>query len=227
MAAGGVFDETLFWPHALETTSSPPEWVDLKTYYVQLERHTPSGWWYFMPKGKPKFGTPPCDPVEDPNDLPLPFTDDPTGGADPFDKKVEDTWDCKKGYAMPEEDFVTRTCPNEDNMQPLLEGWAKALLCMPSLRQATLAFSVEIFDSRSGDENDLCLDDWEVIYEAPDNLGLFRWESKMESEERRNRRLTFHNTYGWRPNKDTMDMLQRVGEDSYPGTKSVVLDVDS
>lgn len=223
----GVFDETLFWPHALEMTSSPPEWVDLKTYYVQLERHTPSGWWYFMPKGKPKFGTPPRNPAEDPNDLPLPFTDDPTGGADPFDKKGEDAWDCRKGYAMPEEDFVTRNVPNEDNMQPLLEGWVKAPLSMPSLRQATLAFSVEIFNSRSGDENDLCLDDWEIIYEAPDNFGSFRWESKIEPEERRNRRLTFHNTSGWRPNKDTMDMLRRVGEDSYPGTKSLILDVDN
>lgn len=137
-----------------------------------------------MPKGKPKFGTPPRDPIwifrriarrcakrrlAFGHDLPLPFTDDPTGGADPFDKRVED----------------------------------------------------------ANDENDLCLDDWEVIYEAPDNLGLFRWDSNLEPEERRNRRLTFHNTYGWRPNKDIMDMLQRVGEDNYPGTKSVVLDVDS
>ena len=82
----GDFNEALFWPHALETTSSHPQWLNLKDFYVQLERHTPSGWWYFMPKGKPKFGTPPRNPAEYPNDLPQLFTDNPIDGADPFDK---------------------------------------------------------------------------------------------------------------------------------------------
>ncbi|KFY92621.1 hypothetical protein V500_04118 [Pseudogymnoascus sp. VKM F-4518 (FW-2643)] len=222
----GVFDEALFWPHALETTSSHPQWLNLKDFYVQLERHTPSGWWYFMPKGKPKFGTPPRNPAEDPNDLPQLFTDNPIDGADPFDKWDEYDWDCERGYAMPVEDFFTRNFPNEDTMQPLLEGWAKALRSMPSLQRATLAFKVEIPDSRSSDEDNVSWDDWEVIYESPESTSSYLWERNLAAGERSSRRLTFHNTRGWRPNRNTMDLLQRVGEDSYPGTKLVVLAVN-
>lgn len=222
----GVFNEALFWPHALETTFSHPQWLNLKDFYVQLERHTPSGWWYFMPKGKPKFGTPPRNPAEDPNDLPQPFTDNPIDGADPFDKRAEDAWDCRQGYFMPLEDIFTRNVPNEDTMQPLLEGWAKALRSMPSLQRATLAVKVEIPDSRSSYEENVSWDDWEVIYESPESTSSYRWERNLEAGERSSRRLTFHNTRGWRPNRNTMDLLQRVGEDSYPGTKLVVLAVN-
>ncbi|KFZ14402.1 hypothetical protein V502_06087 [Pseudogymnoascus sp. VKM F-4520 (FW-2644)] len=222
----GVVNEALFWPHALETTSSHPQWLNLKDFYVQLERHTPSGWWYFMPKGKPKFGTPPRNPAEDPNDLPQLFTDNPIDGADPFDKWDEYDWDCERGYAMPVEDFFTRNFPNEDTMQPLLEGWAKALRSMPSLQRATLAFKVEIPDSRSSDEDNVSWDDWEVIYESPESTSSYVWERNLAAGERSSRRLTFHNTRGWRPNRNTMDLLQRIGEDSYPETKLVVLAVN-
>lgn len=39
-------------------------------------------------------------------------------------------------------------------------------------------------------------------------------------------RLNFHNTCGWRPNKDIIDLLQRVGEDSQPRTKLAVLAIN-
>lgn len=123
---------------------------------------------------------------------------------------------------MPVEDFFTRNFPNEDTMQPLLEGWAKSLRSMPSLQRATLAFKVEI----PGSDGTLCWDNWEVIYESPESTSSYRWERKLEAGERSSRRLTFHNTNGWRPNRNTMDLLQRVGEDSYPGTKLVVLAVN-
>lgn len=64
--------------------------------------------------------------------------------------------------------------------------------------------------------------DWEVVYESPDFNESSWWEDLGEGE-RRSRRLIFHNTGGWRPHNDTMKLLQRIGEDSYPGTKSVVL----
>ncbi|KFX90624.1 hypothetical protein O988_08107 [Pseudogymnoascus sp. VKM F-3808] len=222
----GIFDEALFWPHPLETTASPPQWLNLKNLYVHLERQTPSGWWYFMPKGKPEFGTPPRNPAKDPNDLPLPFTDNPIDGADPFDKRAEDAWDCTQDYGKPVEDCFTRNVPNEDTMQPLLKGWARALRSMRSLQRATLAFSVEIPDSKSSDEENVCWNDWEVIYESPESISDHCWNEQLEAEERSSRRLTFHNTRGWWPNKDTMDMLQRVGDDNYPGTKLVVLAVN-
>ncbi|KFX92272.1 hypothetical protein V490_05473 [Pseudogymnoascus sp. VKM F-3557] len=222
----GIFDEALFWPHPLETTASPPQWLNLKNLYVHLERQTPSGWWYFMPKGKPEFGTPPRNPAKDPNDLPLPFTDNPIDGADAFDKRAEDAWDCTQDYGKPVEDCFTRNVPIEDTMQPLLKGWARALRSMRSLQRATLAFSVEIPDSKSSDEENVCWNDWEVIYESPESISDHCWNEQLEAEERSSRRLTFHNTRGWWPNKDTMDMLQRVGDDNYPGTKLVVLAVN-
>jgi len=221
----GVLDEALFWPHASETATSPPEWLNLEKLDVHLERHTPSGWWYFMPKGKPKYGTPPRNPAEDPNDLPLPFTDNPADGADPFDKEDEDNWDFQRTDDAPEEDLLTRNVPNEDTMQPLFEGWAKALRSMPSLRQARLAFEVEIPNSKTNDEEDLNTEDWEVIYQSPDFHNP-RWERELGAGERSSRRLIFHNTCGWRPNKATMDLLRCVGEESHPGTKVVVLAIN-
>jgi hypothetical protein len=51
----GAIEETVFWPHALETGTSAPEWPNLEKIHAKLEQHTSSGWWYFMPKGKPKY----------------------------------------------------------------------------------------------------------------------------------------------------------------------------
>jgi hypothetical protein len=76
-----------------------------------------------------------------------------------------------------------------------------------------------------GDEEDQSMEDWEVIYESPDFSDSVWWLN-MRGEERSSRRLIFHNTAGWRPNNDTMDLLRRIGEDSRPGTKLVVLAVD-
>ena len=126
---------------------------------------------------------------------------------------------------MPEEDLLTRNVPNEDTMQPLLKGWAKALRSMPSLREATLSFKVEVPDSRTNDEEDLCMIDWEDIYESP-SIYHHGWEKQLQDEERFNRRLIFHNTRGWRPNRDAMDLLQHVGDDSHLGTKLVVLAIN-
>lgn len=221
---GGVIDETLFWPHALETATTrlDLEWPNLEHFRVFPERHTPSGWWYFMPKGNLNYGTPPRNPAEDPDDLPQSFTDSPTDGADPFDWEEEENWDCQR-IDLPRSQLLTRTVPNEDTMQPLVEGWAKALQRMPSLRHATLSFG--IVTPVDGDEEDQSMEDWAVIYESPDFSNSVWW-ANMRGEERSSRRLIFHNTAGWRPNNDTMDLLRRIGEDSHPGTILVVLAVD-
>ena len=217
----GVIDETLFWPHALETETTPLEWPNLENFRVWPERHTPSGWWYFMPKFNPNYGTPPRNPAEDPDDLPQPFTDNPTDGTDPFDREEEDNWNCQR-INLPRAQLLTRTVPNEDTMQPLVEGWAKALQCMPSLRHARLSFG--IVTPVGGDEEDQSMEDWEIIYESPDFHNT-TWKT-LGDGERSSRRLIFHGTGGWRPSNNTMDLLQRIGEDSYSGTKLVVLDIN-
>ncbi|KFY22160.1 hypothetical protein V493_06806 [Pseudogymnoascus sp. VKM F-4281 (FW-2241)] len=214
----GVLDETFFWPHALEIEATPPEWRNLEYLGVFRERHTPSGWWYFMPTGNPGSGTPPRNPAEDPNDLPQPFTDNPTDGADPFDWEEEQYWTYRGTTHTPEEESLIRNVPNEYTMQPLFEGWAKAMQSMPSLRHARLFFEVDISHGKPG----INIVDWEVVYESPDFNESSWWEDLGE-RERRSRRLIFHNTGGWRPHNDTMKLLQRIGEDSYPGTKSVLL----
>lgn len=207
---GGVIDETLFWPHALETETATPKWPNLEHFIVRPERHTPSGWWYFTPKGNPNYGTRPRNPAEDPYDLPQPFTDNPTYGADPFDSEEEENWD-----------YQPRNVPNEDTMQPLVEGWAKALQCMPSLRRARLSFEKENY--LDNDEENKSKD-WGIIYEGP-GFHISTWKN-LRDGERSSRRLIFRGTGGWRPNNDTMDLLRRIGEDSHPGTKLVVLDND-
>lgn len=214
----GVIDETLFWPHALETETATLKWPNLEHFKVWPERHTPSGWWYFMPKGNPNYGTRPRDPAEDPDDLPPPFTDNPTYGADPIDPE-ERNWDYQN-MDLPRSQLLTRTVPNEDTMQPLVEGWAKALQCTPSLRYALLFFNIE---SYLYDDPDNEFMNWEIMYEEPDSH-ISPWKNLRDAEWS-SRRLIFRGTGGWRPNNDTMDLLQRIGEDSYPGTKMVVLDI--
>ncbi|OBT67366.1 hypothetical protein VE03_03038 [Pseudogymnoascus sp. 23342-1-I1] len=218
---GGAIDETFFWPHALETETTPLKWPHLEHFSMWPERHTPSGWWYFMPKGNPNYGTPPRNPAEDPDDLPQPFTDNPTDGIDPFNEEEEENWDYQR-INLPRSQLLTRTVPNEDTMQPLVEGFAKALQCMPSLRHARLSFG--IVTPVGGDEEDQSMEDWEIIYEAPGFRNSNR--KTLGDGELSSRRLIFHGTGGWRPNNDTMDLLQRIGEDSYSGTKLVVLDIN-
>lgn len=217
----GTIDETLFWPHSFETETATLKWPNLEDFRVFPERHTPSGWWYFMPKGNPNYGTRPRDPAEDPDDLPQPFTDNPTYSADPFDSEEEENWNYQR-IDLPRSQLLTRTVPNEDTMQPLVEGWAKALQCMPSLRHAMLSFRIESYFDK--DEEDEYWAEWEIIYEEPD-FHIFPWKNLGDGEWS-SRRLIFRGTGGWRPNNDTMDLLQRIGENSHPGTKLVVLDID-
>lgn len=47
-------------------------------------------WNNIIDGSKPKFGIPPRDPAEDPNDPPVRFTANPTEGADPFNKRAEE-----------------------------------------------------------------------------------------------------------------------------------------
>lgn len=221
----GVIDETFFWPHALETEATSLEWRNLKHFRVCPERHTPSGWWYFMPKSNPNYGTPPRNPAEDPDDLPQLFTDNPTDGADPFDREEEKNWNCQR-YHLPRAQLLRRTVPNEDTMQPLVEGWAKALQCMPSLQHARLSFGMltPFGGDEEDDEDDRSMEDyWEIIYESPD---FYNHNWKLGDGEQSSRRLIFHGTRGWRPNNDIMELLQRIGEDSHSGTKLVVLDIN-
>ncbi|KFZ17031.1 hypothetical protein V502_04791 [Pseudogymnoascus sp. VKM F-4520 (FW-2644)] len=159
----------------------------------------------FIRDGANNLCDPSRNPAEDPDDLPQPFTDNPTDGADPFDREEEDNWNCQR--------IIFR---------PLVEGWAKALQCMPSLRHARLSFG--IVTPVGGDEEDQSMEDWEIIYESPDFHNP-TWKT-LGDGERSSRRLIFHGTGGWRPNNDTMDLLQRIGEDSYSGTKLVVLDIN-
>ncbi|KAI1501838.1 hypothetical protein F5X99DRAFT_381160 [Biscogniauxia marginata] len=57
----GTFDGTLFWPHSSESAEDhreSPVRAKLKKIYVSLEKHTPSGWWYFMPENANDYGMP-------------------------------------------------------------------------------------------------------------------------------------------------------------------------
>ncbi|KAI4598726.1 hypothetical protein KJ359_002618 [Pestalotiopsis sp. 9143b] len=245
--AHGVFDESLFWPHAQEDAASTPEWPRLEVFNVHLERHTPSGWWCFMPKGNTAYGTHPRDPATDPNDQP-PESYQVVGSEmdveqDDWDMQdwdmqdipdafidEEEEWNVYNGQYAEDADKCVRNVPNEETMQPLFEAWAKALGNMRSLRQARLCFRIEtdLSDSDDEDEKDLCMVDWEVVYEAPDFADIYRlWWGELNDRERSSRRLIFHNTKGWRPDKGTMDILQRVGESSYPGTEMMAFVVDA
>ncbi|KAK8062941.1 hypothetical protein PG997_015038 [Apiospora hydei] len=223
----GVFDGALFWPQAHEDAAvNRPEWRNMQNFDVHLELSTPSGLWYFMPKGDPSYGRPPRNPAEDPEDMPPMFIDDEDdGSADPFDQEAELKYSSAGGV---NDDVRTRNAPQEGTMEPLFSAWARALACMPSLRSASLRFRVEIpICDEMDDEEYVSIDDWEVFYEAPHehNQGA-PWYADMDAAERASRRLVFHNTGGWRPREDTMDRLQETGSESWPGTSMVVLDVN-
>ncbi|KAK8040918.1 hypothetical protein PG994_013925 [Apiospora phragmitis] len=153
-----------------ENAADRPEWRDMQTFDVQLELITPSGCWYFLPKGEPGYGRPPRDPAEDPEDVPPVFTnDDPAGdGMDPCDRGAEDAY-----YFKLEDigDVRIRNVPCDDTMEPLFEAWARTLACMPLLRSANLHFQVQTPNSETGDEEDMNMEDWEIVYEAPGHKG--------------------------------------------------------
>ncbi|KAK7959138.1 uncharacterized protein PG986_003992 [Apiospora aurea] len=224
----GVFDGALFWPQADEDAAvGRPEWRNMEKFDVHLDLTTPSGLWYFMPKGDPSYGRPPRNPAEDPEDMPPILTDDEDdGSADPFDREAELKYRPPGGVA---DDLHIRNAPQEGTMEPLFAAWARALACMPSLRSASLRFRVEIpiCDEMNNREEFVSMEDWEVLYVAPHehNQGE-HWYAQMDTMERASRRLVFHNTGGWRPREDTMDRLLETGSESWPGTSMVVLDVD-
>lgn len=200
-----------------------------------------------MPKGNTAYGTRPRDPVTDPNDQP-PESYQVVGSEmdveqDDWDMQdwdmqdipdafidEEEEWNVYNGQYAEDADKCVRNVPNEETMQPLFEAWAKALGNMRSLRQARLCFRIgtDLSDSDDEDEKDLCMVHWEVVYEAPDFADIYRlWWGELNDRERSSRRLIFHNTKGWRPDKETMDILQRVGESSYPGTEVMAFVVDA
>ncbi|KAK8054449.1 hypothetical protein PG994_009516 [Apiospora phragmitis] len=200
----GALDGSLFWPQPQESNEGggvkEPQWPNLQHFDVQLERNTPSGWWYFMSKGEPAYD------------------DEPTGV-----------------FNEEKEELLDRNVPHEDTMQPLLAAWAKALMRMPSLRTARLLFQLhQVQIPTSNDEGtvghgheeiqrlEYFMEDWEVVYEAPGQSNTV-WSNLLTWEERRCRRLVFHNTAGWRPVKGTMDLLQAIGSGSWPGPEMAVL----
>ncbi|KAK5987011.1 hypothetical protein PT974_11126 [Cladobotryum mycophilum] len=216
----GVFDGALFWPHASETAVSPTKWRNLQILKVQLEQHTPSGWWYFMPEGNPIYGTPARNPAEDANDYPPSFTDG--DNESPYDIEAERYWNMRNIDDVPREDMLIRNTPNEDAMQPLFEAWAKALRCMPYLKGAKLTFRVSIPMNKPYEEEYMYPVDWEIVYEAPD-FTHSDWGEELLPEKHCCRRLILHNTCGWRPRQSTIDLLQHVGEESYLGTEMMLL----
>lgn len=223
----GVFDGSLFWSPTTNTRSSsssssspasPPTWSALERLDVQLERNTPAGWWYFMPQDRPAYGTPARDPATDLHDAP------PRGGgsAATFDRRAEEAWAMKPTRPPPQGATLTRNVPCEETMQQLFEAWARALGCMPVLRAAVVRFQVEI---PVGEEGDVSLEPWEVMYQAPGEVH-WKWRGGLVPAEKESRRLSFHNTRGWRPGEAVMRLLREVGKDVWPGTGMVEIEVD-
>lgn len=222
----GVFDGSLFWPP--ETLDSPPAlWANLERLDVQLSRNTPEGWWYFMPQGRPKYGTAARNPAKDPHDGPPPHDD--TGRAiTAADARAEETWAMSPDKCPPRRARLTRNVPCEDTMQPLYLAWAKALQHAPRLREAKLAFRVEIqiTDQHTGElEEEPYMEDWELVYQAPDVEHEF-WHAELQDAEQKSRRLFFHNMCGWRPNEATMGLLRQAGRETWHDTEMVELAVN-
>ncbi|KAK7955321.1 hypothetical protein PG988_016015 [Apiospora saccharicola] len=254
-SVSGVFDEALFWPQAGEgedaATAALPEWHNLQTLDVQLELCTPSGGWYFLDKddaGSSDSGKPPRDPASDPENMPPVFADDDDdkdgpaagdgdedddGGADLFGRrtprapefyyKVPNPTEGNEGTFAP---LKIRNVPNRATMEQLLAAWARALARMPSLRSARLNFRIHVPYNDIGETDPR---EWDVVYEAPGHRhpkGEARvCGSQMTPAERAERRLIFVCAGGWRPGRETMDLLRAVGADSWPGTPMVVLAV--
>ncbi|KAK7995096.1 hypothetical protein PG990_013869 [Apiospora arundinis] len=225
----GVFDEALFWPQAQEANATDlPRWRDMETIDVHLELNTPSGWWYFVPTEEANYGRPPRDPVEDPEDMP-PDNDTADGeGVGPFDQEAKAAYSHSAMEDVPgdeAEGLHLRNVSHDDAMEPLFAAWARALACMPSLRTARLRFDVTFHLIENGEVYDVSLEDWEVIYEAPDCQGGGQWHADLDAAEQASRRLIFYNTGGWRPCKDTMNRLLTTGSECWPDTPMVVLAV--
>ncbi|KAK8063094.1 hypothetical protein PG997_015191 [Apiospora hydei] len=206
----GVFNASLFWPQASESnddksTVKEPEWPGMQSFEVRLERYAPDLQWYFVP---------PADPAQDPKfQLLLLSRDEPIEIPGPPYSDDSDE----------EEVFAICNIPHEDTMQPLFASWAKALSRMPSLRTARIVFRVEMLNIQA---RKVSLQDWAVVYEAPGHQNKdAAWYDKLSPQERACRRLIFHNTRGWRPTQDTLDLLKAVGSSSWPGTEMAVLAV--
>ncbi|OTB20086.1 hypothetical protein K445DRAFT_156323 [Daldinia sp. EC12] len=117
-----------------------------------------------------------------------------------------------------------RNVPCEDTMGPLFEAWAKALECMPALKQASIGFQV-VRQSRFGYPHSY---PWSVILQAPDatpSSSLGPWTKNLKPYLH-NSKLIFQATLGWRPERPTMRKLQATLNSRFPDRKMVELEVD-
>ncbi|KAK7998898.1 hypothetical protein PG991_014573 [Apiospora marii] len=205
----GVVDGSLFWPRPQEEAAgAEPEWPRLQDLDVHAERHAPSGRWYFA-RSEPAY------PAPQPPDY-------------SFESTGDDSNHDEEGRRF------SRSVPREETLQPLFAAWARALARMPALRTARLRFRIKFFHEGGGGGTQRwhIMEDWGVVYEAPGhgdggrNNSNTAWYGMLTPEEKRCRRLVFLNTGGWRPVQETMDLLQAVGADSWPGSEMAVLTVD-
>ncbi|XXG99305.1 Glycoside hydrolase 2 (Mannanase, beta-galactosidase) [Hypoxylon texense] len=114
--------------------------------------------------------------------------------------------------------------PEDDELQPLFESWAKALTAMPVIEQATVTFGL-IHEDREIGYTEW---DWLVGFQAPGtNLDPARhpWAVNIGANLLKSPRLVFK-TRGWRPDPTTMAQLCEAASKKFPGEDIAELDVD-
>ncbi|KAJ2902362.1 hypothetical protein MKZ38_000679 [Zalerion maritima] len=205
--ACGAVDENLFWP---AKSLAPPHWQHLRKMQVEFSRFSPSRQPYFQ--GRPdtrKIGDAVWERTSTRSLISTAIRDG------------EEYYGVRKHF-FPGSEFAA--VPVEENLMPLVLGFANALQCMPNLRSAALysgvrlARHVEAFNQlKDNGFRDLIVF-WGIIYAVP-GVRLCDIEKEMTFSDRwfkndiSRRRLAMR-TLGWEP-EELMETLRETGQDRY------------
>ncbi|EJT73362.1 hypothetical protein GGTG_10205 [Gaeumannomyces tritici R3-111a-1] len=121
-----------------------------------------------------------------------------------------------------------RCVPNDDALQLLFASWSRALGRMPVLENAVLYFEL-IFEMDGAQlgagEDSTAFGRWLVAFQAPNAIPrpgvAMQWARTLTQEESQRARLVFQCVSGWRPQRDTMERLCSISEET-----PVFLEVD-
>lgn len=195
-----IADSTLFWPQS--PAEIEPSWPNLKHLFVEFHPSTPRGSWYFAgPRGE---GADAIGFIIKDQHYP-PLTENPADeewdniwSADSADMDIED---CE-----PDE---FRTEPIPENIEPLLESFARALRCMPILEEARL------FTYLGWDPNEFRAIEYEGNAPFAAGESLHRWGVRYLPARRgeRSKPLLEWQVGDWRPSESVMRLFRGISSD--------------
>lgn len=189
-----LIDPTLFWTDK----GAPPFWPNLEALHVMFQIVSPSGDWYFdfSDKGGSKQG------------YEIRGTDYP-----PYAETELDRANHRHHDEIDWNDLLQgkeRTVPNDDMLVPLLQSFARATTGMPRLKQAMLWAPVRSnamgqYKKKKGIYTNQV---WGLVYTSANAEGFM----DCPGHQAESKRKLWWQVANWRPDRETHEMLSRIGK---------------